>query len=95
MQPASTKMITCRIKQFLCLGKGKPETYAHLHDRLGPGAVGDPAVPDALVGLLREQRAPAELGLGHPQALDVGPVEEGEGRRGGLTARGQGGRRAS
>ena len=41
MQPASTKMITCRIKQFLCLGKGKPETYAHLHDRLGFGAVGE------------------------------------------------------
>ena len=50
----------------------------------------DPIEPD----VLREQRAPAELGLGHPQALDVGPGEEGEGRRGGLTARGQGGRRA-
>ena len=88
-------MVARGVEQPLGVGQGQPQPDAHLHDRLGPGAVGDPAVPDALVGLLREQRAPAELGLGHPQALDVGPGEEGEGRRGGLTARGQGGRRAS
>lgn len=68
MQPASTKMITRRIKQFLCLGKGKPETYAHLHDRLGFGTVGEGVIFYAFKSFLGKQHATTEFFFGHTAA---------------------------